>query len=126
MGDPSALGTAAEPIDESVLDGYRFLQEAGCPDVVTEFIDSYLADLPGRIEALHAAVAAGDPPRVRSAAHALKGSSASLGATAVASVCGRMEAAARAGDVEAVRPWLSELDPEIHRAVERLKAYRVV
>src|SRR5688500_16288828 len=67
-------------IDESLLDSYRELQEEGQADVVTEFIDLFLDDLAGRLTQINEAIQAKDLKAIRSAAHALRGSAASIGA----------------------------------------------
>jgi HPt (histidine-containing phosphotransfer) domain-containing protein len=53
------------------------------------------------------------------AAHRMKGATHSIGANAVAEVCGRLEAAARAGDWEAV----SSNEEAFRREARRLDAY---
>lgn len=87
-----------EAVDEALLDSYRVLQDEGQPDLVTELIDVFLEDLPGRLAAVRAAVDLGDAQAIRSAAHALKGSAASIGAARLAGVCARLEALGRAGE----------------------------
>ncbi len=87
------------PIDDAVLEGFRQLQEDGAPDVVHEFIDLFLEDLPVRREAILMAVNEGDTERVRAGAHALKSSAAYIGAAELARICKDVEMAARSGDL---------------------------
>ena len=111
-------------IDESILDSYRVLQEDGEPDVVTEFIDVFLEDLPTRIERIQNAVASKAPAEIKSAAHALKGSSASVGAILVSGLCAQLEAIGRAGSAEGTVDLLRVIEPEIARAREELQKLR--
>lgn len=112
-------------VDESVLDSYRVLQEEGQPDVVTEFIDVFLADLPGRIEQLRKAIASGTAPAIKSAAHALKGSSGTVGAVMLSGLCGQLEANARAGSTDGALDLLAAIEAEAVRARQELLRFRV-
>ncbi|MBM4187575.1 MAG: Hpt domain-containing protein [Gemmatimonadetes bacterium] len=115
---------ANQIIDESILDSYRTLQEDGKPDVVTEFIDVFLEDLPGRLTRLEQSVAGDNASEIRSAAHALKGSSGSVGAALLSSVCGQLEAMARTGRVEGARDLHTRILAEAVRATEELTKLR--
>lgn len=64
-----------------------------------ELAESFVSASPPIIEQLRAAAEAGDAPGVRSAAHALKGSSRAIGAEAVGALCEDLEHRARDGDV---------------------------
>lgn len=111
-------------IDESILDSYRALQEDGQPDVVTEFIDVFLEDLPTRIDRIRKAAASKTPAEIKSAAHALKGSAASVGAVLVSGLCAQLEAIGRAGSTEGVEDLVAAIEPEVVRAREELTKLR--
>lgn len=111
-------------IDESILESYRALQEDGQPDVVTEFIDVFLEDLPTRLARLEQSVANDSPIEIRSAAHALKGSSGSVGAATLSAVCGQLEALARTGSTADARDLHTRIRAEVERAVVELKKLR--
>ncbi len=68
---------------------------------------------------LDRAVAAGDAKAAREAAHAMKGTTASVGAGWLAATCKEAEDAARAGDLER----LVALAPEIRAGFARLGDY---
>lgn len=111
-------------IDESILDSYRVLQDEGQPDVVTEFIDVFLEDLPTRVARLRMAVGSRNPAELKSAAHALKGSAASVGAVVVSGLCAQIEAIGRAGSATGTEELMTQLDPEITRATIELEKFR--
>ena len=124
---PPASELGSEPgdtIDQAVLDGYRMLQDDGQPDVVTELIDVYLEDLPGRLASVRDAVAGGEPAAIRSAAHALKGSSASIGAVRLAAVSGELEALGRQGITTGASALLEAITAEAGRAALALGQLR--
>ncbi len=105
-GDPSDRDKVLDP---SILESYRLLQEEGEPDLITELVDAFLADLEERIRVIRQAIARGDPAALRSAAHALKGSAGTVGATGLALRCGELEAAGREGRLEGADRLLKEL-----------------
>ena len=111
-------------IDDSILDSYRVLQDEGQPDVVTEFIDVFLEDLPTRKDRLLKAVGSQDPAELKSAAHALKGSAGSVGAIVVSGLCAQIEAIGRAGSASGTEELMTQLEPEITRATTELEKYR--
>ncbi len=113
------------PIDLTVLEGFRDLQEPGAPDVITEFIDLFLGDLPSRLIAIREAATLGDTEQARAAAHALKSSSAYIGALQLSRKCKELEAAARAGDLELALQFSEEVESEAGSVQEFLQQYRV-
>lgn len=64
-----------------------------------ELTQSYVSATPAILVQLRAAAEGADAPGVRSAAHALKGSSRAIGADAVGALCEDLEQRARDGDV---------------------------
>lgn len=111
-------------IDDSILESYRSLQDEGQPDVVTEFIDVFLEDLPMRANRLRQAVGSKSPAELKSAAHALKGSAGSVGAVIVAGLCAQIEAIGRSGSAEGTEDIFFQLEPEIARAASELAKLR--
>ncbi|MGE0552849.1 MAG: Hpt domain-containing protein [Gemmatimonadales bacterium] len=114
-----------EAVDEALLESYRVLQDEGQPDLVTELIDVFLEDLPGRLAAVQAAVDLGDPQAIRSAAHALKGSAASIGAARLAGACATLEALGRAGEVEGAPALVAPIERAAAEVAPLLIARRV-
>jgi PAS domain S-box-containing protein len=119
MADP-----AAPPVDGGVLEAFRQLQEEGQPDIVSEFIDLFLGDLPARRGALLQALGDGDAERLRATAHALKSSAAYIGAAGLARLCTEVEIAARNGDLVIAAARCSALESEADRAAAFLASRR--
>lgn len=87
-------------LDMGQLDGLRELAEdSGDPDFLARFVDRYLEDAEAQLIQLQQAAARGDAPAVVEVAHALKGSSATMGAVAMASACAHVESTARLGEL---------------------------
>ena len=74
-------------IDESLLAKYRGLQIDGEPDFVDRLIGVFLAESPGRMERLRAALSTGDRDGLHNVSHTMKSSAALVGATSLAAVC---------------------------------------
>jgi HPt (histidine-containing phosphotransfer) domain-containing protein len=85
-------------------------------DLIATFIEA----APALLESYASAVSQGDSVTARHAAHTLKGSSRSIGATIFAKVCEEAERAARTEDIETCRT----LQPQIEESFAMLKAYR--
>jgi two-component system sensor histidine kinase/response regulator len=62
-----------------------------------DLLASFFASLDSRMEAIAAAIAGGDPAKIASAAHSLKGSAANMGYLRLAADSSRLEQAAKSG-----------------------------
>jgi two-component system sensor histidine kinase/response regulator len=83
------------PVDVA---GFReTMREAGAGEAVDGILDSFVAQLPERLAALETAMTNGHPDATARAAHALKGSAATIGAQELARLLERIETTARAG-----------------------------
>ena len=116
-------GVDQAPVDRAVLANLRAeLQMEGEPDVIEELVGLFLAGSPATLRALGVAIAAGNAPGVREAAHRLKGSAASLGAGPLAALSGALEKDARAGSVAGAPQLLPALEAEYARVAAALEA----
>jgi len=79
---------------------------------VASIIEFFLEYLPGQIETLHKALAAGDADTLRREAHSLKGSAGNLGAQRLASLCRELEIQAADQALDAARPTVRMIDDE--------------
>jgi HPt (histidine-containing phosphotransfer) domain-containing protein len=87
-------------VDASVLDELRTSVE-GDTGFVRDLIEAYVTDSAGHVDAIEAALAAGDAATLVRPAHTLKSSSATLGATPLAATARTIEMAARADELGA-------------------------
>ena len=120
-GDPP---DGAEPhvLDPGHVAEIRALGEQSGLDLLSEVVQLFHRDTPGRLGRLKGALREGDSPAVREVAHALKGTASGVGATQATAVCARLEAAARDGDLEAVAPLVAEAETELVRVGQALEA----
>jgi HPt (histidine-containing phosphotransfer) domain-containing protein len=85
---------------EAVLEGLRALEMSGSPGLLGRFIGMYVANARDLLETLHAAAAQTDVKSLHMAAHSLKSTSATLGATRLSGLCKELELQARRGSVD--------------------------
>ena len=108
------------PVDVTVLGN---LKRAGGPEVVRVAIDLFLEAGSESIAEIENALAAGDAAQIRMVVHRFKGSCGSVGARAMALICGRMEQASGAGPL-VLEGELESLRDEFRRVEQALRAYR--
>jgi two-component system, sensor histidine kinase and response regulator len=122
-GTPAAESTAAAepPLDPSVLDRLRDL-EVDEPGFLADLVSLFLRETPERLDAIGAAIEPANPPRLASVAHALKGSTAAIGARQMSALAARVEDAANRnaipefpGHVAALRDAFETLRPILQR-----------
>ena len=92
--------------------------------MVAGAIASFLADAPGRIAGMRAALAAVDAPGMAAAAHALKGAAANIGAARLQKIAQRIESLAHAGDLADTRKAIGGLDKALSETRAALAAKR--
>jgi CheY-like chemotaxis protein len=106
-GESAGPGTTS-PV---LADALRALGDDG--ELLAELAQLFLEDYPRRVAELRAGVASGDGPRVRQAAHALKGSIATFGAGTARRLAARLEHLAEEGHLHEVPVVLEALVHEL-------------
>lgn len=107
-------------IDHEVLDDLRSM----LGDEVDRLVDVFLDDTPRLLNALENAVDGPDYDALREAAHSLKSSSANLGAMSLSAAAKRIEAGARARDLERPAVAVALVSNEFARARRMLREGR--
>ncbi len=87
--------TSVDLLDRGVLDELR--EDLGDAALLRQVIAAFLERAPSTLAKLRDAATRGDTPAVLAAAHAMKGTSATLGARALSERCAELERLARAG-----------------------------
>jgi two-component system, sensor histidine kinase and response regulator len=108
-------------IDWTQIDSLRSIDPQGASGVVGRAIGLYIDSAPKLIEEIRGFRSGKDIKDVRRAAHSLKSSSASLGATVVAGLSKAIESAAAQGDFEIIDSTVSSLEAEYWRAASELR-----
>ena len=114
-GDPSvAEERAGGSLDPEMLSPIRELA-AQDPSGIAELVRLFLRDARSRLDSAATSAEQGDLAAISLTAHSLKGSSANLAAHTMAAVCGELEVASEAGDVNTVTELLTRLEVEFER-----------
>ena len=118
----AAAADSDGPLNPRALEAIRKLAGPRDASLVNQVIGAYLADTPPRFGQLRAAAEAGDAEALRQAAHALKSSSANVGAEQLAALCKELEMLGRGGGGDGVRPLVARAEAEVARVVAALSA----
>jgi signal transduction histidine kinase/DNA-binding response OmpR family regulator len=118
---PSRAGSATSAVlDHAVL---RQLQvELGGAEGLRQVIAAFLDGTPRFLDAMRDAAARNDPSGMQEAAHALKSSSAMLGAMALSTQCVELERVSRAGAVVDAVPRVAAIEALYHAVTLALEA----
>ena len=108
-------------LDSDRLDDLRHLNHGG-EDVLRTLVEMFLRETPARLESLRRAAGAGDGDSVARAAHALRGSSGYLGATAMFTMLESIEATGRRGRVTELAAAIERLEAEYESVAVALQA----
>jgi two-component system sensor histidine kinase/response regulator len=118
-GEPDQEGTA-DVLDPGVISGLRELDHRG--GGMAELVDLFISDTVSRLDDLGHGIAAGDASQVAKAGHTLKGSSANLGAFAMADLCEEIQSSATNHGLDGAGEILRRLEAEFRRVRAALTA----
>ena len=113
---------AAAILDHRVLDKFRERERNGRKNVLRRIISAYLKQAPSHIAQLREAISESDSAAVKSAAHALKSSSANVGAMRLSEMCLELETLGRAQVADGVAERFSELEAMFGKVCGALSA----
>ncbi len=106
-----------EPLlEQETLERIRALQRPGKPNILGKIINLYLQNSPGLIKTVIESVEQGDSVALCEAAHALKSSSANLGAVRMATVCRKLEDMGREGRIDMAKALIGRIESEYKSA----------
>jgi CheY-like chemotaxis protein/HPt (histidine-containing phosphotransfer) domain-containing protein len=111
-------------LDLERLDGLRKLGDLTGTPLVRNIVDSFLKEIPDRLERLRQALAEHDAQALTFTAHTLKGSSGQVGALRITALSAELEQSGRSGDLAPVERLLAELAVEAERVAPLLREQR--
>jgi len=127
-GDPLAASSRYTErslvlLDRASLGQLQQMQRPGQPDLVNKVIDVYLSTTPGVLARLAEAVAVRDSSTIRAAAHALKSSSAHVGALSLAALATQMEMKATDGALDGAEALHEEIERTFQALSRELRRF---
>jgi HPt (histidine-containing phosphotransfer) domain-containing protein len=109
-------------LDRQMLATLQELERISHVGLLAHLITLYLQEAPAQLAALHEAVAHGAAGRVEELAHALRGSSALLGATRMARLCTSLHKDAGMQNLSRAAARVADLTREFSRVQAALEA----
>jgi HPt (histidine-containing phosphotransfer) domain-containing protein len=100
------------------------LRELGGDDFLAEMIDTFLADSPPLLAALHESLERGDADELRRAAHTLKSNGRTFGAGGFSDLCRELEERAKSGELGGAGALVDRIDREYEAVAEALRSVR--
>jgi HPt (histidine-containing phosphotransfer) domain-containing protein len=124
-GEPAAAAPAAAGgVEALVFDRAGMLARLmDDEDLARTVVDGFLEDVPRQIEALRSYLGAGDAPGALRQAHTIKGASANVGGEALRVAALDMEKAGQAGDLQAVKARLPDLESRFAGLKEAMRDF---
>jgi signal transduction histidine kinase/DNA-binding response OmpR family regulator len=112
-------------LDRQALGRIRALHRPGGPNLLAKVLGLYSSSSLALTEAIRTAIASKDGESIRQAAHALKSSSANVGAMAFAELCKEVEVAAAQGKVDQACLLVDGLLAEHKKVLQALDAQNI-
>jgi signal transduction histidine kinase/CheY-like chemotaxis protein len=116
---------ASVVLDRQALGRIKALHRPGGPDLLAKVLGLYSSSSLALAEAIRTASLSKDAESVRQAAHALKSSSANVGAIAFADLCKEVELAAAQGRLDQAQGLIDELLAEHQKVLHALEAQNI-
>jgi HPt (histidine-containing phosphotransfer) domain-containing protein len=110
------------PLDLSTIDGLRALESPNRPTLVADVMRVYVDSSSELIDDLRASVEDRNAEGVSRGAHALKSSSANVGALPLAALCQELETMGREGNLAGAKDFFERLVLEHRRAIGALQS----
>jgi len=118
--------TVTSPILEyKAIEGIRSLQSEGTEDILTRIISLFLEETPKQLIELDRALQNQDTKTVRSIAHSLKSSSASLGALSLSVLLKKLEEQGRTNSLSGASELFVLIKDEFQKTIKPLQAEMV-
>ena len=108
-------------VDPQSLATLRELPGEQGENVLMELVQIFIAEAPGKLGSIRAAVARCDARAVAFAAHAFKSSCAQFGASRLHEICEILESSGRAGDLTPAPELLVSAESELQRVITALE-----
>ncbi len=111
--------------DAAIFESLEEYSPDGADEIIAELISIFMEETPKGLDALQKAVRENDLKKTETAAHALKGSCASIGVVRTAALCSELEQSAFQGTLLGAENLVEEVETELKRAFEVLESIKV-
>jgi CheY-like chemotaxis protein/HPt (histidine-containing phosphotransfer) domain-containing protein len=121
LPDTARPGAPAGALDPAALERLRTLAQATTPALFAQVVEAFRTDAAKYLGALDDAAARNDRVSLQRTAHALRGASLNVGATAMAEVSRQLETVEEAGGLADIAPLLAQLESAFQRVKAELE-----
>lgn len=121
IADIAARLPPGSPLDPAAIKKVLDLDPTGAQRLFGRLVDACESSVARLLPELETAMAAGDFEKVRSVAHTLKSSMASLGAPGVSELCAQVERSVRSGDPTGVSVLADRLRIDVRAVSDSLR-----
>ena len=118
---PDKAPVQASVLDSGRLDEIRSLMTDDEPEFLTNIVEQFIEDTGKLIQEMKAALRASDASALKVAAHTLKSSSASLGATDLSALCKQVQTIAAEGSIEPAEFVVVQIENEFAGVISALR-----
>jgi len=122
-GKPELSGGSDTIIDVQRIDEIKSVNTKSRPDLLGRIVAQLRKDFPLKIEAVQDGIRQGNTVSIRKVAHAMRGSSAQVGATSLAKVCEQIELHAMNGSLNEVVQLVDLLGESFEEAITELQKF---
>jgi CheY-like chemotaxis protein len=123
--DPRPLTPTPSPLDAAAFEHFCTRMGGAGAELTRELMAIFLQDTPGKLATMQQALAEDDATTLFQIAHALKSSSAQLGALHFSTLCHRLSTIGRTGDLTDAAEALADIEAEYARVQEALSQYSI-
>ena len=117
----AANSMSPSALNMKTLEAFRELDPSGGMTLANEILRSFLLSAPQRVADIEQAIVSGDSEVLGKAAHALKSSSANVGADTLSDLYRQLEKLGREGGIDEARALLDQVRKEHQRAVSDMQ-----
>ena len=108
-------------LDERALNNIKLLADEDDPDFVDKLINIFLGRIPRLLQEISDAASEKDYSKLERSSHALKGSSGNIGATAMMTICAKLEELGREKRTEDAEYLVKSLSNVSNQTVDQLR-----
>ena len=118
---PQASADDAEILDRAVINSILSVEQSGVPDLLKRVLESYFSETPKILEAARLSAESKDVEALRKSVHALKSSSANVGARSIAQCCRETESMSESALARFAGEFVEQVNREYEIVREALR-----
>lgn len=115
------LTDPAPAVSPESLRELRLMRDSGSPEIMKELLDAFRSDTIPLLKDIRVAIETDDAPKLRAAAHGVKGAASNLGAQCLAKLCETLEKMGTDAVLDGSAILLADLEPRFQQVCDALE-----